>query len=70
MLVSRHLSPERLFILSFAGVICAGGFLLGLPISAARAPIPWVDAPFPSASAPGVTGLVTIDVGQDLSPVR
>jgi trk system potassium uptake protein TrkH len=67
VLFSRHLSPERLFILSFAGVISAGGFLLGLPISATREPIPWVDALFQSASAVCVTGLATIDVGQDLS---
>lgn len=67
VVVSRHLSPERMFILSFAGVICAGGLLLGLPVSAAKAPIPWVDALFQSASAVCVTGLATINVGQDLS---
>jgi trk system potassium uptake protein TrkH len=67
MRISRHLSPERLFILSFAAVICGGGFLLGLPISAAKTPIPWVDALFQSASAVCVTGLATIHVGQDLS---
>jgi trk system potassium uptake protein TrkH len=67
LLVSRHLSPERLFILSFAGVIAMGALLLWLPFSAARAPIPWVDALFQSASAVCVTGLATLDVGQDLS---
>jgi trk system potassium uptake protein len=66
-LSSRHMSPERMFILSFAGVISAGGFLLGLPVSGARAPVPWVDALFQSASAVCVTGLATIDIGQDLS---
>ncbi len=65
--LSRHLSPERLFILSFAGLILFGGLLLRLPFSAAGAPLPWIDALFQSASAVCVTGLATIDVGQDLS---
>jgi trk system potassium uptake protein TrkH len=66
--LSRHLSPERLFILSFAGVILSGGVLLRLPVSAAGTPLPWIDALFQSASAVCVTGLATIDVGQTLSP--
>ncbi|MBI5580215.1 MAG: hypothetical protein HY895_13775 [Deltaproteobacteria bacterium] len=66
-MVTRHLSPERLFILSFAGVISTGAFLLWLPFSAGKAPIPWVDALFQSASAVCVTGLATINVGEDLS---
>jgi trk system potassium uptake protein TrkH len=41
--------------------------LLGLPVSAAKAQMPWVDALFQSASAVCVTGLATINVGQDLS---
>lgn len=65
--LSRHLSPERLFILSFAGVILTGGLLLRFPFSAAAAPLPWIDALFQSASAVCVTGLATVDVGQDLS---
>jgi trk system potassium uptake protein TrkH len=64
--VSRHLSPERIFILSFAGAILTGALLLWLPLSAAKGPIPWVDALFTSASAVCVTGLLTIEVGQDL----
>lgn len=66
MMVARHLSPERIFILSFAGVILTGALLLWLPFSAGRAPIPWVDALFTSASAVCVTGLATINVGADL----
>jgi hypothetical protein len=31
---SKHLSPARMFVLSFAGVILAGGILLGVPFSA------------------------------------
>jgi len=66
--LSRHLSPERLFILSFAGVILGGGLLLRLPFSATATPLPWIDALFQSASAVCVTGLATINVGRDLSP--
>jgi trk system potassium uptake protein TrkH len=61
------MSPERLFILSFAGVILIGGGLLRLPLSAANAPLPWIDALFQSASAVCVTGLATVEVGRDLS---
>lgn len=67
LLLSRRLSPERIFILSFAGVILSGGLLLSLPFSSAAAPLPWVDALFQSASAVCVTGLATVDVGRDLS---
>jgi trk system potassium uptake protein TrkH len=67
LFVSRHLSPERIFILSFAGVIFAGALLLWLPFSAAKTPVAWVDALFTSASAVCVTGLSTINVGEDLS---
>lgn len=64
---SRHLSPERLFILSFAGVILAGSLLLRLPCASAAARVGWVDAVFQSTSAVCVTGLASIDVGRDLS---
>jgi trk system potassium uptake protein TrkH len=67
--VARHLSPERIFILSFAAVILAGAVLLWLPFSASQKPLPWIDALFQSASAVCVTGLATIDVGRDLSRV-
>jgi trk system potassium uptake protein TrkH len=67
MMVARHLSPERIFILSFAGVILTGALLLWLPFSAGKAPIPWIDALFQSASAVCVTGLASINVGEDLS---
>jgi len=68
MMAARHLSPERIFILSFAGVILTGAFLLWLPFSTDKAPLPWVDALFTSASAVCVTGLSTINIGEDLSP--
>jgi trk system potassium uptake protein len=64
---SRFLSPGRIFILSFAGYIFAGTFLLWLPFSAAQNHLSFIDALFTSTSAVCVTGLNTIDVGKDLS---
>jgi trk system potassium uptake protein len=64
---SRHLSPARIFVLSFAAVILAGGILLWFPFSAAKGPIRFVDALFTSTSAVCVTGLVVLDTGKDLS---
>jgi trk system potassium uptake protein TrkH len=64
---SRHLSPTRIFVLSFVGVILIGGVLLWLPFSAAKGPLRFVDALFSSTSAVCVTGLVVIDIGKDLS---
>jgi trk system potassium uptake protein TrkH len=63
----RHLSPARMFVLSFAGVILTGAILLRFPFSATKGPLHFVDALFTSTSAVCVTGLVVIDVGQDLS---
>lgn len=65
--LTRHLSAQRLFILSFAVVILAGAFFLWLPSSAGPNPISFVDALFTSTSAVCVTGLATIDIGRDLS---
>ena len=64
---SRHFSPARIFVLSFAGVILAGGILLWFPFSATQGPLRFVDALFTSTSGVCVTGLVVIDVGKDLS---
>jgi len=64
---SRHLSPTRIFVLSFAGVILTGGILLWFPFSATKGSLRFVDALFSSASAVCVTGLVVIDIGKDLS---
>jgi trk system potassium uptake protein TrkH len=64
---SRHLSPTRIFVLSFAGVIVIGGILLWFPFSATKGPLRFVDALFSSTSAVCVTGLVVIDIGKDLS---
>jgi trk system potassium uptake protein TrkH len=64
---SRHLSPTRIFVLSFAAVILTGGILLWFPFSATEAHLRFVDALFSSTSAVCVTGLVVIDIGKDLS---
>jgi trk system potassium uptake protein TrkH len=64
---SRHLNPERIFILSFAAYILLGTFLLWLPFSANRGPLPFVDALFSATSAVCVTGLTVIDIGKDLT---
>ena len=63
----RHLTPPRIFVLSFAGVIFIGGVLLWLPFSASGRQLTFVDALFSSASAVCVTGLAVIDIGNDLS---
>jgi trk system potassium uptake protein TrkH len=65
--ISRHLSPERIFILGFAGYTLLGTFLLWLPFSAGNTPLSFIDALFTSTSAVCVTGLATIDIGKDLS---
>ena len=64
---SRHFSPARIFVLSFAAVILAGGFLLHFPFSASKGNLRFVDALFTSTSGVCVTGLVVIDVGKDLT---
>jgi trk system potassium uptake protein TrkH len=64
---SRHFSPTRIFVLSFAGVIIAGAILLWFPFSATKGNLRFVDALFTSTSGVCVTGLVVVDVGKDLS---
>jgi trk system potassium uptake protein TrkH len=64
---SRHFSPARIFVLSFAAVIITGGILLWFPFSATKGHLRFVDALFTSASGVCVTGLVVIDIGKDLS---
>ncbi len=66
---SRHLSPTRIFVLSFAGAILTGAILFSLPMSAGQNPLRFIDALFTSTSAVCVTGLVVVDTGKDLSPI-
>ena len=67
--ISRHLTPARMFVFSFASLITLGTVALLLPISASvsKNNLRFVDALFTSASAVCVTGLTTIDIGKDLS---
>jgi len=65
--ISIHLSPARIFILSFAALILAGAILLSFPFSAARGNLRFVDSLFTSTSAVCVTGLIVVDTGKDLS---
>ncbi|MFA5321252.1 MAG: TrkH family potassium uptake protein [Smithella sp.] len=66
---ARHLTPTRIFVFSFAGLIMLGTVALWLPISASENNLRFVDALFTSASAVCVTGLTTINIGRDLSLV-
>jgi trk system potassium uptake protein len=63
----RHLTPPRIFVLSFALLILAGAILLWLPFSANQGHLSFVNALFSSASAVCVTGLAVVDIGKDLS---
>ena len=65
--VSRHLTPPRIFILSFALLILIGTVLIRAPFAAQGARVSFVDALFSSASAVCVTGLAVIEIGKDLS---
>lgn len=65
--IVRYLTPARIFVLSFAGVVFAGAILLRMPFAAVNHHISFVDALFTSASAVCVTGLVVFDVGTRLS---
>ncbi len=65
--ISKLLSPQRLFIVSFALVIFIGAIVLWLPYSATGRHINFIDALFTSASAVCVTGLAVLDIGRDLS---
>ena len=64
------ISPSRLMVASFAGVILLGGSLLWLPLSCRRtaAPTTFLDGLFTSTSAVCVTGLVVRDTGGDFNP--
>jgi len=61
------LTPQRIFILSFAAVILTGTILLWFPFATSRGHITFVDALFTSTSAVCVTGLTVLDIGKDLS---
>ncbi|PKN76775.1 MAG: hypothetical protein CVU52_03345 [Deltaproteobacteria bacterium HGW-Deltaproteobacteria-10] len=64
---SRHLTPTRIFVFSFAAFIMLGALCLWMPFSAAQNDLKFVDALFTATSAVCVTGLSSIDVGKELS---
>ena len=64
---SRHLTPTRIFVFSFAGFILLGALALWFPFAASGSGLRFVDALFTAASAVCVTGLGTVDIGRDLS---
>jgi trk system potassium uptake protein TrkH len=64
---SRHLTPTRIFVFSFAAFVMLGTLALWFPFSAAQSNLRFVDALFTSTSAVCVTGLTSIDLGKDLS---
>ncbi len=57
----KALSPGRISMLSYAGLIILGALLLLLPISTAKGHLHLIDALFTSASAVCVTGLTVVD---------
>ncbi len=65
--ISRFLIPERIFISGFAALILMGTLLLWLPFSSTQNHLTFLDALFTSTSAVCVTGLASIDLGQDLT---
>jgi trk system potassium uptake protein len=64
---SRHLTPTRIFVFSFASFILLGTLFLWLPFSTTQKNLSFVDALFTSTSAVCVTGLTSIDLSKDLS---
>ena len=65
--ISRHLTPTRIFVSSFASVILLGALSLWLPFSVTQNNLRFIDALFTSTSAVCVTGLTVLDLGKDLS---
>jgi trk system potassium uptake protein len=65
--ISRHLTPARIFVFSFASFILFGAFSLWLPFSVTQNKLRFIDALFTSTSAVCVTGLTVLDLGKDLS---
>jgi trk system potassium uptake protein TrkH len=63
-----RLTPARIIALGFCGVILAGTVLLMLPFAqTGQNPFGFLDALFTATSAVCVTGLSTIDPGNDLT---
>lgn len=65
--ISLHLTPARMFVISFAVFILAGALCLWFPFSASGNKLRFVDALFTATSAVCVTGLSPLDIGKELS---
>ena len=62
----KKLSPPRIILLSYLGLILIGTLLFkALPTT--REPVGWVDSLFTITSAVTVTGLTVLDTGKDLT---
>ncbi|MHB8172759.1 MAG: potassium transporter TrkG, partial [Thermincolia bacterium] len=58
------LTPARILVMGFAGVILLGAFLLMLPVATVNGEgLKFIDALFTATSAVCVTGLVVVDTG-------
>ncbi len=68
MLLGRRLNPSFIFSASFLAIILIGAGLLMLPRST-YGDLSFIDALFTSTSATCVTGLVTIDVATNFTPM-
>lgn len=62
-MLRNRLTPPRLLVLSFLGLILAGGALLNTPWAARDGTVDWLTAMFTATSAVCVTGLVVVDTG-------
>jgi trk/ktr system potassium uptake protein len=67
MELRRFITPLNLPLVSFAGLILTGSFLLMLPAAANGPPLSAIDALFTATSATCVTGLVVVDTGTRLT---
>ena len=67
-LLVRTLHPTQLVVLSFAGAILAGAFLLMTPWASTGVRTSFVDALFTATSATCVTGLAVVDTGTHFTP--
>jgi len=65
----KILTPARILVLSFLGLILAGTVLLLFPFSVSQRGLSFIDALFTSTSAVCVTGLAVIDIGKELSTI-
>ncbi len=68
LLVDIGSRPAGSLVLSFAGLIAVGTFMLFLPAASAGEPVRLIDSFFTAVSATCVTGLITVDTATAWSP--